>query len=71
VEAKVETLGTTQIRETGISGVWWITHFNAAAEVIGEFIEVTRAPKLMLAQRPDMMRGLETLKARLEMAGRG
>jgi hydrogenase-1 operon protein HyaF len=70
VDARVDALGKSRVCETGIPGVWWITHLDSASEVIGEFIEVTQTPELLSAQRQDMILGLERLHDRLQLMGR-
>jgi len=47
VEANLNALGSTNIRETGISGVWWITHFNQEGNIIGEYVEITTCPEML------------------------
>lgn len=70
VDAQVDALGKSRIRETSIPGVWWVTHFDGESAVIGEFIEVAQTPELVSAQREDMIRGLERLNDRLQLMGR-
>ena len=47
VDANLNALGSTHIRETGISGVWWTTHFNQEGNIIGEFVEITTCPDML------------------------
>lgn len=47
VDADLTALGSTNIRETSISGVWWITHFNQEGNILGEFIEITTCPEML------------------------
>ena len=65
VHADVEALGPTRIQETGIHGVWWITHYNAHDQVIAEFIEVTAIPQMLKAHADDMREGLDALNEQL------
>ena len=65
VHAEINSLGPTQVRETAIPGVWWVTHSNADDEVMAEFIEVTRCPAIMLTPQDDLQDGLEALRVRL------
>ena len=65
VKAMLESLGPSQIYETRFSGVWRITHFNAANEVVGRFIEVTRMPAVLFAQDVDMRASLVQLTEKL------
>jgi hydrogenase-1 operon protein HyaF len=65
VHADVNTLGATQIYETGVPGVWWVTHFDADDEVMAEFIEVTYCPDILVSAREDIRDGVDALQARL------
>ena len=47
VDANLNALGSTNIRETSISGVWWLTHFNQEGNIIGEFVEITTCPEML------------------------
>jgi len=65
VSAEVDSLGPTRVHETGIPGVWWVTHYNTDDEVMAEFIEVTYCPEILLTPEDDVKDGLEALLARL------
>jgi hydrogenase-1 operon protein HyaF len=65
VKAMLEALGPSQLYETSFSAVWRVTHFNAANEVVGRFIEVTRIPEILLAQEHDVRVSLELLTRKL------
>jgi hydrogenase-1 operon protein HyaF len=65
VSAEVNSLGPTRVRESGIPGVWWVSHCNADGEVMSEFIEVTDCPEILLTPQEDMQDGLEALHALL------
>jgi len=65
VTAEVDSLGPTRVRESGIPGVWWVSHYNANGEVMSEFIEVTDCPEILLTPQEDMKDGLEALHALL------
>lgn len=47
VDANLNALGSTNIRETSISGVWWITHFNQEGNINGEYVEITTCPDML------------------------
>jgi len=57
--------GPTEIFETGISGVWWVKHFNEEGDIAAEFIEIARIPEILLSQEDDMRDGLKDLQERL------
>lgn len=63
--AVVNTLGSTEVVETGVPGVWWVTHYNADDEVMAEFIEVTFCPEILQSPVEDVKEGLEALRAHL------
>ena len=66
VTATLNALGPSEIRETRYSGVWLVTHRNATDEVMGRYIEIARMPGVLLAQEPDMRKGLADLALALE-----
>lgn len=65
VSATVNALGPTQVYETAVHGVWWITHRNAAGDVIAEFIEVTYSPGILTTHPADAHAAAEMLHSRL------
>jgi hydrogenase-1 operon protein HyaF len=65
VHADVTALGATEVVETGVPGVWWVTHYNADEEVMAEFIEVAFCPEILRSTAEDVSEGLEALRARL------
>lgn len=65
VEAEVHALGPTQVSETGIQGIWWVSHYNQDHEVMAEFLEVTLFPDILRAHIADVEDSLELLRARL------
>ena len=65
VEATLQVDGLTQVRETGIAGVWWIEHCDARGERIAEFIEVARIPDILDVAAEDIGRGAAALRERL------
>lgn len=65
VKATVDAMGPSQVRETAIHGVWWVTHFNSDAAVVAEFIEVTYMPEILQTHPADARMGLENLRWRL------
>jgi len=54
VNASLDSLGKSEIRETRFSGVWLITHFNENDERIGRFIEITTMPEILKSQEQDI-----------------
>ena len=65
VNAEVNSYGPTRIQETGVSGVWWVTHRNQDSEEVGEFIEVTTCPEMLVTPAGDIPASLSRLRSRL------
>lgn len=61
VRAEIAALGSSEVRETSISGIWLVTHYNENGDVIGKYIEVTRCPWLLTTQQQDLETGLQGL----------
>jgi hydrogenase-1 operon protein HyaF len=64
--ATLDSLGTSHIRETAYPGVWWLEHRNAADEVVGRFLEVTRTPEILSSQDADITAGRARLEDQLD-----
>ncbi|SCZ50241.1 hydrogenase expression/formation C-terminal domain-containing protein [Thiohalomonas denitrificans] len=64
VMAEVEGVGLTHIRESGIPGVWFVTHLNEEDEVMAQFIEVAYSPEILSAPMEEVKAGLDGLRAR-------
>ena len=54
VSATITALGPTKIIETRFPGVWIVTHYNTAEEVMGRFIEVTTVLALLTTPSEDL-----------------
>ena len=68
VSATIDAMGPTQVRETAVHGVWWVTHYNSDATVIAELIEVTTMPEILRTHPADARVGLDLLQSRLTSA---
>ena len=68
VRAELDALGPTVVQETSYAGVWLVTHRNSEQKVVARFIEVTRIPELLQAQREDIERGIDRLESELAAA---
>lgn len=66
INAELQALGQTQIRETGLHGVWWVTHRNNAGEVLAESIEVTRCPEILQTPAEDVKEAVQRLRESLQ-----
>ena len=66
LSARLDALGTSRIRETSFPGVWWLEHRNAHDEVVGRYVEVTRAPEILSSQDADITAGRARLEDQLD-----
>ena len=62
VTIELNALGKSIFQETRYSGVWLISHYNEAEELIGKIIEISFLPDMVFAQQEDISRGLEKIK---------
>lgn len=65
VEAQLNALGTSTVRETIYPGVWLIYHYNQEQQLIARFLEITFIPEILKSQREDIRSGLEELASKL------
>ncbi len=65
VEATIDALGATRVRETAIPGVWLVDHRNRDAERLALQLEVTTIPELLRTQEQDLAIAVATLDTRL------
>ena len=65
VNARIDALGPSEIRETAIPGVWWLVHRNASDEVMADLIEITHCPVILRTQDEELRNGPERLCARM------
>lgn len=65
VQATLDALGPSVAMETGVPGVWWVTHKNAHDEILSEFIEVTMVPEILVTQPQDLQDSVAILQGRL------
>lgn len=66
VEATLDALGTSRIRDTAVPGVWWVTHYNREDEVMAELIEVTSCPAILSTPTEDLAGAANTLRQRMQ-----
>ena len=65
ITAELDALGASRIRETIYPGVWWLEHYNAANELAGRYIEITRVPDILKSQEADVAAGRARLHERV------
>jgi len=61
----LDAMGPSEIYETAISGVWWVTHSNLQQETVADFIEITRLPAILETAPQEVENGLTLLKDKL------
>ncbi len=65
VQATVTAQGVSTIRETRVSGIWWVEHRDPQGQVIAELLEVTRVPQILAAAPDDIAVAAATLHAQI------
>jgi hydrogenase-1 operon protein HyaF len=63
VTATINALGLTQVRETAVHGVWWISYRNTQEETLTEVIEVTHFPEILKTDLEDIRDGVVRLRS--------
>lgn len=66
VSATVDALGPTQVRETVVHGVWWITHLNVDGTKVAEFLDITHVPEILKSHPDDARAALARLRGFLD-----
>ena len=66
VDCQINTLGKSSARETAITGVWWISHYNSEDELMARSIEVTTIPTIIPSDKESIREGLTTIVTLLE-----
>src|SRR5689334_10993208 len=51
VSATVDAVERSEIHETSIPCVWWVSHWNAEGDKVRESIEITRVPEVIVGDR--------------------
>lgn len=65
VQIKLNAMGPSEIYETAVAGIWWITHYNQFDDIVAETLEITLLPDILKTAPADLHAGLETLQALL------
>ena len=66
IECTLNSLGKSTIRETAISGVWLVSHYNLEDELMAKSIEITKTPAILPSDTEAMREGLTTISTLLE-----
>jgi hydrogenase-1 operon protein HyaF len=65
VQATVDAQGLSKMRETRVSGVWWVEHFDQQGALIAELLEVSRVPEMLASASDEMAAGARELRAHI------
>jgi len=68
VRATIQADGVSIVRETGISGVWWVEHRNARGELMAELLEVAHVPEILASSVDEVAAAARALQARLGLS---
>jgi hydrogenase-1 operon protein HyaF len=68
VQATVTAQGISRVRETRVSGVWWIEHFDQQGEMVAELIDVSRVPAILTSATDEIAASARELRAQLTAA---
>lgn len=62
VSVTLETIGDSQIFETGYSGIWWVRHYTADKQLISELLEIATVPEIIKSHPEDVQASAVALK---------
>lgn len=62
VSAVVDSIDHCEIHETSVPCVWWVRRWNEEGETVGDSIEITDVPDVLLGDRKAVVHGLEILR---------
>jgi hydrogenase-1 operon protein HyaF len=65
VQATVNAQGLSKVRETRVSGVWWVEHFDQQGDLTAELIEVGRVPAILTSASDEIAASARHLRAHL------
>ena len=65
VSAVVDSIGRSEVIETAIPCVWWVRHFKSDGETVGELIDITDIPELLVSDREAAASALKELCMRV------
>jgi hydrogenase-1 operon protein HyaF len=62
IHVSIDAMGPTEIYETAIAGIWWVTHYNSQEENVAEYIEITTLPELLRTSHEDIKQAEQHLQ---------
>ena len=54
IHVDIEAMGPSEVYETSIPGIWWVSHYNSQDENVADYIEVTALPELLKTSQEDI-----------------
>ncbi|MDZ7804261.1 hydrogenase expression/formation C-terminal domain-containing protein [Thiohalophilus sp.] len=70
IHVTIDAMGPTEIYETAIPGLWWVSHFNNEDENIAEFIEITALPEILKTDEQDLHQAGQQLQQLIDRSDR-
>jgi hypothetical protein len=67
VKATLDADGFSTLRETRVSGVWWIEHRDRHGELIAELLEVARVPPILESVPEEIAASARELREQLSI----
>lgn len=65
VRATIQAEGLSVLRETRMSGVWWVEHRGAQGELVAESLEVAQVPAILASAPDEIAAAARALRERL------
>ena len=65
VQATIDAEGLSNIRETHVSGVWWVEHRDRQGELVAELLEITRVPGILEIALDEICTSARELRERI------
>jgi len=66
VRATIQTEGRSVLRETRMSGVWWVEHRDAQGELTAELLEVAQVPAILASASDEIAAAARALREHLK-----
>lgn len=68
VHATFDADGVSTVRETHVSGVWWVEHRDRNGDLVSELLEVARVPPILEAALDEIATSATELRQRIPSA---
>ena len=67
VTVTVNVLGPSYIKETGVPGIWWVTHCNADDSIMAELVEVASVPEILATKSEEFLGSIAQLDSMIKL----